>query len=122
MFDAGGQCSALCVRCIALDLVKLQGALEPGAEVVLKRADGDMAAVVRAEDAVSWLAQYLAALFGQGSLARPSELSQAWVHPVGDAVGQRHIEIAARSEEHTSELQSLMRTSYAVFCLKKKKY
>src|SRR3546814_5525775 len=26
-----------------------------------------------------------------------------------------------RSEEHTSELQSLMRTSYAVFCLKKKK-
>src|SRR3546814_17680615 len=28
---------------------------------------------------------------------------------------------AVRSEEHTSELQSLMRTSYAVFCLKKKK-
>src|SRR3546814_13495704 len=29
-------------------------------------------------------------------------------------------EIATRSEEHTSELQSLMRISYAVFCLKKK--
>src|SRR3546814_6193095 len=29
--------------------------------------------------------------------------------------------IEARSEEHTSELQSLMRISYAVFCLKKKK-
>src|SRR3546814_2971162 len=29
--------------------------------------------------------------------------------------------IAVRSEEHTSELQSLMRISYAVFCLKKKK-
>src|SRR3546814_9399894 len=29
--------------------------------------------------------------------------------------------IMARSEEHTSELQSLMRISYAVFCLKKKK-
>src|SRR3546814_2634801 len=28
----------------------------------------------------------------------------------------------SRSEEHTSELQSLMRTSYAVFCLKKKKH
>src|SRR3546814_7788292 len=28
----------------------------------------------------------------------------------------------ARSEEHTSELQSLMRNSYAVFCLKKKNY
>src|SRR3546814_7142431 len=31
------------------------------------------------------------------------------------------IERNARSEEHTSELQSLMRSSYAVFCLKKKK-
>src|SRR3546814_5581029 len=30
-------------------------------------------------------------------------------------------EIGGRSEEHTSELQSLMRISYAVFCLKKKK-
>src|SRR3546814_9365082 len=29
--------------------------------------------------------------------------------------------VTCRSEEHTSELQSLMRTSYAVFCLKKKK-
>src|SRR3546814_7147342 len=31
------------------------------------------------------------------------------------------IDISGRSEEHTSELQSLMRISYAVFCLKKKK-
>src|SRR3546814_1305779 len=30
-------------------------------------------------------------------------------------------QLADRSEEHTSELQSLMRISYAVFCLKKKK-
>src|SRR3546814_10828996 len=35
-----------------------------------------------------------------------------------DACGPRPIQ---RSEEHTSELQSLMRISYAVFCLKKKK-
>src|SRR3546814_2715959 len=31
------------------------------------------------------------------------------------------VDTGARSEEHTSELQSLMRNSYAVFCLKKKK-
>src|SRR3546814_6849499 len=40
------------------------------------------------------------------------------------AYGQPRQEIhrlAGRSEEHTSELQSLMRISYAVFCLKKKK-
>src|SRR3546814_320704 len=36
-----------------------------------------------------------------------------------DCRGDRRAEIA-RSEEHTSELQSLMRSSYAVFCLKKK--
>src|SRR3546814_6071549 len=35
-----------------------------------------------------------------------------------DLFGDEHF--AGRSEEHTSELQSLMRTSYAVFCLKKK--
>src|SRR3546814_4486320 len=34
---------------------------------------------------------------------------------------ERHFILAGRSEEHTSELQSLMRISYAVFCLKKKK-
>src|SRR3546814_10254449 len=33
----------------------------------------------------------------------------------------KHYREAVRSEEHTSELQSLMRISYAVFCLKKKK-
>src|SRR3546814_5567764 len=36
--------------------------------------------------------------------------------PAADQIGAPH-----RSEEHTSELQSLMRISYAVFCLKKKK-
>src|SRR3546814_8510255 len=35
--------------------------------------------------------------------------------------GQMHASAVDRSEEHTSELQSLMRISYAVFCLKKKK-
>src|SRR3546814_3298710 len=38
------------------------------------------------------------------------------------ALGKRRDDLVlSRSEEHTSELQSLMRISYAVFCLKKKK-
>src|SRR3546814_9102154 len=41
---------------------------------------------------------------------------QLSVRAAGHHPGQR-----PRSEEHTSELQSLMRISYAVFCLKKKK-
>src|SRR3546814_9894141 len=36
-------------------------------------------------------------------------------------IGRAEMLAAARSEEHTSELQSLMRISYAVFCLKKHK-
>src|SRR3546814_14340580 len=36
-------------------------------------------------------------------------------------VARRTMDRKGRSEEHTSELQSLMRISYAVFCLKKKK-
>src|SRR3546814_1313427 len=39
-----------------------------------------------------------------------------------DSRGPSEAAEPARSEEHTSELQSLMRISYAVFCLKKKKY
>src|SRR3546814_2395860 len=44
-------------------------------------------------------------------------------HRMGDDQLTDHVDqlVDARSEEHTSELQSLMRISYAVFCLKKKK-
>src|SRR3546814_10044988 len=44
--------------------------------------------------------------------------------PALQAVGEPEARacLAWRSEEHTSELQSLMRISYAVFCLKNKKY
>src|SRR3546814_8594812 len=39
--------------------------------------------------------------------------------PIRDSISNA---ASARSEEHTSELQSLMRISYAVFCLKKKQH
>src|SRR3546814_4565571 len=43
------------------------------------------------------------------------------VRKIVSAARNLGIEVLTRSEEHTSELQSLMRISYAVFCLKKKK-
>src|SRR3546814_9951189 len=49
--------------------------------------------------------------------ARPGEPEPA-ERPDAAALSKR----TARSEEHTSELQSLMRISYAVFCLEKKKH
>src|SRR3546814_8131206 len=42
--------------------------------------------------------------------------------PSGKTTETTCLPAASRSEEHTSELQSLMRISYAVFCLKKKKH
>src|SRR3546814_7469900 len=45
-----------------------------------------------------------------------------WRHSVSGANSiWKSANVETRSEEHTSELQSLMRISYAVFCLKKKK-
>src|SRR3546814_8346284 len=55
-------------------------------------------------------AEYHGALCGALCVAKPERIDL-----------MRLIEHDARSEEHTSELQSLMRISYAVFCLKKKK-
>src|SRR3546814_6378167 len=61
---------------------------------------------------------------------RPDADVEAWAHepsPLdqrradGDLLSARRARNKARSEEHTSELQSLMRNSYAVFCVKKKK-
>src|SRR3546814_1999819 len=49
---------------------------------------------------------------------------EPYIARVGDATiarSERAMLLEERSEEHTSELQSLMRISYAVFCLKKKK-
>src|SRR3546814_4402689 len=67
-------------------------------------------------------------LFRSAAAVRKRTMAQSpHTHP--QAIGQPYARIdgpdkvsgaACRSEEHTSELQSLMRISYAVFCLKKK--
>src|SRR3546814_6960705 len=51
----------------------------------------------------------------------PSRRCPAWSHRPWTTRGCGRPGGAGRSEEHTSELQSLMRNSYAVFCLKKKR-
>src|SRR3546814_18862841 len=50
------------------------------------------------------------------------DLTERMIQPGAEYSHQWRVgDIVIRSEEHTSELQSLMRISYAVFCLKKKK-
>src|SRR3546814_3187773 len=55
------------------------------------------------------------------SLNQMPETTYVDQEKVGEEVAYARRMFADRSEEHTSELQSLMRISYAVFCLKKKK-
>src|SRR3546814_6791173 len=64
-------------------------------------------------------------LVGAAGRAMGSEQPGRAVHRAGAHAGRKRrrgppADRRARSEEHTSELQSLMRISYAVFCLKKK--
>src|SRR3546814_6468395 len=64
------------------------------------------------------------ALVGPGLEVLAVALPEVLRQRVGAGVEQAEIvqrAVVLRSEEHTSELQSLMRISYAVFCLKKKK-
>src|SRR3546814_6096181 len=64
----------------------------------------------------------LAALGRQASLAEVDECLRARLPAFLDRLAHgASSKMPGRSEEHTSELQSLMRISYAVFCLKKKK-
>src|SRR3546814_8961420 len=51
----------------------------------------------------------------------PDLLEAGILHRIDHAADALVRRVHVRSEEHTSELQSLMRISYAVFCLKKKK-
>src|SRR3546814_3212814 len=73
--------------------------------------------VGRAEDAATVDPMQLDGQSGDGSRGMPG-IDAATVAPQLDRLFVARP--AARSEEHTSELQSLMRTSYAVFCLKTK--
>src|SRR3546814_7672619 len=86
-----------------LQRIQLQVAGE--ADVLAKRH----ALFVEGFDQFDNAGEYLAAIGHRASLAVSCTHCQA----IGAGCGQR-------SEEHTSELQSLMRNSYAVFCLKKK--
>src|SRR3546814_2018618 len=81
---------------------------------------GDLAAVMRVMDAAfdptygeAWTGAQLLTLFALPS----ARVCLAWDGDLACGFSAARI---ARSEEHTSELQSLMRISYAVFCLKKK--
>src|SRR3546814_3965400 len=82
-------------------------------------ADAGMPAILRAQIGGEFrcLDQPIA-VEGEDAERGTSRIERTEVLIFGVEVGDASIQL--RSEEHTSELQSLMRISYAVFCLKKK--
>src|SRR3546814_4689304 len=85
-----------------------------GKDISAERGRGDAA---RAQPVPAFGRARHRAIAAEGELAHARAL-RSLKDDAAQGVGKARM---ARSEEHTSELQSLMRNSYAVFCLKKKK-
>src|SRR3546814_3277345 len=66
--------------------------------------------------------RWLGRVRGEGPVARRNAAGRTVIAQCRNQVRFEQRGRACRSEEHTSELQSLMRISYAVFCLQKKKH
>src|SRR3546814_2175217 len=90
-----------------------EGVVDALLDIEARRRDADLARVAEflRDDAVE--RRLKVAVVEDQHRRMAAQFHRDPLHPVG---GETH-----RSEEHTSELQSLMRISYAVFCLKKKK-
>src|SRR3546814_8710046 len=93
LFDMSGQVALITGSSRGIGKATAEAMAEQGAKVVISS---------RKQDACDATAAEINAKFGDGTAISVAA------------------NISSRSEEHTSELQSLMRNSYAVFCLKKK--
>src|SRR3546814_2403832 len=97
-------------------------ALAGGVANAVQRARAGVGHMVKIELEVDTLAQLEVALSLGVDVVLLDNMSLDDLRRAVDmARGRAITEASGRSEEHTSELQSLMRISYAVFCLKKKK-
>src|SRR3546814_4152868 len=111
--------SDLHLRCLGTDVLgpRMAGHVQGDAPLQAAEAVGEALLLGDVDhvfgDVVGVLGQLLHGLVGRQD-ERPLELQH-------ERAGRRQRDDLVRSEEHTSELQSLMRNSYAVFCLKKKK-
>src|SRR3546814_6396163 len=81
----------------------------------------DVILLAMARPAASSLALLMRLPVDRRSSDAASDIS-ALFEALAERIADTLVPIIVRSEEHTSELQSLMRISYAVFCLKKKNH
>src|SRR3546814_6576677 len=102
----------------AIHVTDIMAVRETAAHLV-SEFDGRARAFVQVQQGCDHRCTFCIIPFGRGN-SRSVPIG-AIVEQVRALVAGGYREIVLRSEEHTSELQSLMRISYAVFCLKKKK-
>src|SRR3546814_3139178 len=90
---------------------------------LFRSIDGELCRPVQVLEGAVVAVDGKGALDPTARIGRPADMDRAADVSIGLAAGLQVAPLAGhlRSEEHTSELQSLMRISYAVFCLKKKK-
>src|SRR3546814_4604315 len=103
------------IRLVDGGLEKAIAALPTTVDEILKRSGVPGVAVAVVHGGKTIFAQG----FGVRQLGKPDLIDIDTVFQIASL--SKPITATVRSEEHTSELQSLMRNSYAVFCLKKKK-
>src|SRR3546814_9013963 len=70
---------------------------------------------------IQWIAQHIPLRQCRRAIDELAIHAAGHIDALDAAARLASVEISAKSDEHTSELQSLMRISYAVFCLKNKK-
>src|SRR3546814_7420980 len=102
-----------------LAMIGLLAACKPAAEKPKAGDDSIPRAVPEAKNDGPNAATTAVSLDGEG--LRFVDMTSGKTSLLAFGAPRAQTETALRSEEHTSELQSLMRISYAVFCLKKKK-
>src|SRR3546814_6790029 len=98
-------------------VVKLPPAEDWGGQGAYEAVFGQVPRIVLASVAAFWAGEF-ANSFVMARMKIWTNGKYLWTRTIGSTVVGQGFD---RSEEHTSELQSLMRNSYAVFCLKKKK-
>src|SRR3546814_10501875 len=101
---------------------RVDGACHCGKDIRRRGRGGRSAGEYKVMDAVSTV-EGRAYPFGMKNVDTDMIIAAKWLKTISrSGLGKGAFEaLRQRSEEHTSELQSLMRISYAVFCLKKKK-
>src|SRR3546814_9353650 len=114
-------CSSYLISSTIANVVHSAGRIREAMETQAQTVTGITAAVDETALAAGSMSTTIATIRAETAVVSTGiEAVERRVQSVGDRLGELQQSTAERSAEHTSELQSLMRNSYAVFCVKQK--